>query len=66
MLLRKKMCSIIVIIHSFFSEVHFQLSDDVYKKVLDKNSPRKLLIQKNYPLEVIKKRERNKIINFVL
>ena len=37
----------------FLLEVHFQLSDDVYKKVPDKNLLQKLLIQKNYPLGVI-------------
>ncbi len=36
----------------FISEVHFQLYENVFKKVQDKNLLQKLLIQKNYPHEV--------------
>ncbi len=46
-IIRKKMSIL------FFIEVHFQLYDAVYKKVRHKNLPRKLLTQRNYPLEVI-------------
>ena len=36
----------------FISEVHFQLYEDVFKKVQLKNMLQKLLIRKNYQLEV--------------
>jgi regulator of sigma D len=36
----------------FISEVHFQLYENVFKKVQDKILLQKLLIQKNYPHEV--------------